>query len=49
LENYPLTPDEAFMASQFDSFITADLVMQARKEEVALRTTLDWRRSRRHG
>jgi hypothetical protein len=34
LENYPLTPDEAFMASQFDSFITADLVMQARKEEV---------------
>ena len=29
---YPLTPDEAFMASQFDSFITADLVMQARKE-----------------
>ena len=29
---YPLTPDEAFMASQFDTFITADLVMQARKE-----------------
>jgi hypothetical protein len=29
---YPLTPDEAFMASQFDSFITADLVMAARKE-----------------
>jgi hypothetical protein len=28
---YPLTPDEAFMASNFDSFITADLVMQARK------------------
>jgi hypothetical protein len=28
---YPLTPDEAFMASQFDSFITADLVMAARK------------------
>jgi hypothetical protein len=28
---YPLVPDEAFMASQFDSFITADLVMQARK------------------
>ncbi len=28
---YPLTPDEAFMASQFDSFITADLVMHARK------------------
>jgi hypothetical protein len=31
---YPLTPDEAFMASKFDSFITADLVMQARKEEI---------------
>jgi hypothetical protein len=30
---YPLTPDEAFMASKFDSFITADLVMQARKEK----------------
>ena len=28
---YPLTPDEAFMSSQFDSFITADLVMAARK------------------
>ena len=31
---YPLTPDEAFMASNFDSFITADLVMRARKEEI---------------
>jgi hypothetical protein len=31
---YPLTPDEAFMASSFDSFITADLVMAARKEDV---------------
>jgi hypothetical protein len=28
---YPLTPSEAFMSSQFDSFITADLVMAARK------------------
>jgi hypothetical protein len=28
---FPLTPDEAFLASQFDSFITADLVMNARK------------------
>jgi hypothetical protein len=28
---YPIIPDEAFMASQFDSFITADLVMAARK------------------
>src|SRR6478752_2833752 len=28
---YPLTPDEAFMASNFDSFITAALVMRARK------------------
>ena len=31
---YPLTPDEAFMASNFDSFITNDLVMRARKEEI---------------
>ena len=31
---YPLDPSEAFMASQFDSFITADMVMQARKEEI---------------
>ena len=31
---YPMTPDEAFMASLFDSFITANLVMAARKEEV---------------
>lgn len=31
---YPLTPDEAFMASNFDSYITADLVMRARKEEI---------------
>jgi hypothetical protein len=31
---YPLTPDEAFMASKFDSYITADLVMRARKEEI---------------
>lgn len=29
---YPLTAAEAFLASQFDSFITADLVMPARKE-----------------
>jgi hypothetical protein len=28
---YPLTPSEAFMASNFDSFITSDLVMAARK------------------
>lgn len=31
---YPLTPDEAFMASLFDSFITADMVMRARKEDI---------------
>jgi hypothetical protein len=31
---FPLTPDQAFMASRFDSFITADIVMQARKEEI---------------
>ena len=28
---FPLTPDEAFLSSQFDSFITSDLVMAARK------------------
>lgn len=28
---YPLTPDEAFLASSFDSFITHDLVLRARK------------------
>jgi hypothetical protein len=32
---YPLTSEEAFLASQFDSFITADLVMAARKRTVA--------------
>jgi hypothetical protein len=31
---YPLTPDEAFMASNFDSYITSDLVMRARKDEI---------------
>jgi len=31
---YPLTADEAFMASSFDSFITADLVMKARREKI---------------
>jgi hypothetical protein len=31
---YPLTPEEAFLASLFDSFITADLVMAARKRKV---------------
>src|SRR6516162_5306437 len=31
---YPLSPSEAFMASKFDSFITSELVMAARKEEV---------------
>ena len=29
---FPMTPDEAFLASKFDSFITGDLVMAARKE-----------------
>ena len=28
---YPLTPSEAFMASNFDSFITSDIVLAARK------------------
>lgn len=35
LQEYPLTPDEAFIASDFDSFIGADLVLRARKAEVA--------------
>lgn len=30
---YPLTPDEAFLASQFDSFVPHDLVVQARKHK----------------
>lgn len=30
---YPLTPDQAFLASSFDSFITNDLVMAARKTD----------------
>ncbi|WP_339033606.1 hypothetical protein WHZ78_17570 [Bradyrhizobium symbiodeficiens] len=30
---YPLTPDEAFLASSFDSFIPHDLVLRARKNE----------------
>jgi hypothetical protein len=31
---YPLTPEEVFMASSFDSWITSDLVLRARKEEI---------------
>jgi hypothetical protein len=31
---FPLTPDQAFMASQFDSFITAPDVLRARKEKI---------------
>jgi hypothetical protein len=31
---YPLTPEEAFMASSFDSSITSDLVLRARKEDI---------------
>lgn len=31
---YPATPEEAFMASNFDSFITHDLVLRARKETI---------------
>jgi hypothetical protein len=30
---YPLTPDEAFLASDFDSFIPHDLVLAARKRQ----------------
>jgi hypothetical protein len=31
---YPLTPDEAFLSSDFDSFLPSNLVMQARKAEI---------------
>jgi hypothetical protein len=31
---YPMTPDEAFLSSDFDSFIPTDLVMRARKSEI---------------
>jgi hypothetical protein len=31
---YPLTPDEAFLASHFDSFIGRDIVMNARKQRI---------------
>jgi hypothetical protein len=31
---YPLTPDEAFLSTDFDSFIASDDVMRARKAEI---------------
>lgn len=34
LQEYPLTPDEAFIASDFDSFIPAEIVLRARKETI---------------
>jgi hypothetical protein len=33
-QEYPLTPGEAFIASQFDSYIPADLILKARKTKV---------------
>jgi hypothetical protein len=33
-QEYPITPDEAFVSDNFDSFIPAALVLQARKQEV---------------
>jgi len=33
-QEYPLTAAEAFIASQFDSFIPAELVLRARREEI---------------
>ena len=33
-QEYPLTPSEAFIAAEFDSYITADLVLRARKEKI---------------
>jgi hypothetical protein len=34
-QEYPLTADEAFIADSFDSYIPADLVLRARKENIA--------------
>ena len=31
MDEYPLTPDEVFLASNFDSFIPHDLLLRARK------------------
>ena len=33
-QEYPLIASEAFMAAQFDSFITSDLVLRARREKI---------------
>jgi len=33
-QEYPLTSSEAFISSDFDSFIPADLVLRARKEDI---------------
>jgi hypothetical protein len=33
-QEYPLSAEEAFIADSFDSFITADLVLRARKEQI---------------
>jgi hypothetical protein len=33
-QEYPLTPDEAFIADNFDSYIPADLVLRARKRDI---------------
>ena len=33
-QEYPLTASEAFIAPSFDSFISADLVLRARKEQI---------------
>ena len=33
-QEYPINPQEAFISSNFDSFIPADLVIRARREEV---------------
>lgn len=33
-QEYPLTPSEAFIASDFDSFIKPELVLRARKERI---------------
>lgn len=33
-QEYPLTPEEAFMASDFDSYITPLLVLKARRENI---------------
>jgi hypothetical protein len=46
---YPLTPDEAFMASSFYSYITGDLVMRERRDRALWSSYCIFERQRRCG